>query len=89
MIHITICLILGDLFWISIVNSNLRTRKSTNLIYLNSLSGVETLINYLGVFEILIKFVILGALVFDFRSVFPSEIKFLANFDYKLPEFIS
>jgi hypothetical protein len=89
MIHITICLILGDLFWISITNSNLKTRKSTNSVYLNSLSSIETFTNYMGIFEILIKFVILGALLFDFKSVFPSDLKFLANFDYRLPEYLN
>ena len=86
MIHITICLIFGDLFWITILNSNLKTKKSVNLTFLKSLSGMQSFINFLGIFEILIKFVILGALIFDFRTVFPSDTKFLVNFYYKLPE---
>ena len=86
LIHLVIGLIFADTIWIIFITPNANYRKSINLKYLESLNSMHSFCFYLGIFEILVKVVILALAAYDYRNFFSSEVSFLFNFDYKINE---
>lgn len=86
LIHLTAALILADTLWILFASPGKTIKKTVNIIYWQSLVSINSLCFFLAVVEAILKLILVGLFLYDYRSIFSNDFRFLLNFDYKMAE---